>query len=387
MPIQPENDLTDRAPQAPSRIVARRAAEYVLACTVCDAQLNPTVRNVRCNHCGGTLTISRPQPRSSEGGLFPSINLGQGGTPTVKLAKVGASIGVADLTAKIEYLAPTGSFKDRGSATLIAAAVEEGVTEFVEDSSGNAGASMAAYAAAAGVKAHIFAPATAAEGKLDQIRVFGARLHLIDGPRQAATDAAVAFAAGHNLSYLSHALSPWFVEGMKSFAEEVSNSDDLPTDIVLPVGNGSLLLAMASVLGSDARVASERVALPRLHAVQSDAIHPMAAVVNGEPDHLVDKVAPRTVASGISVTSPPRLQEMAAAVVGTGGNVVTVGDRSMLDWQGKLASSEGIFCEVTSAAAFAGVESLVANGVIDASAKVLVPITGSGLKEPLHTNK
>ena len=385
MLIQGEDILTEQPAQASSQVVARRAAAFVLSCTVCDAQFDPSVRNVRCGLCGGTLVVSRPQSASSSSASLPRINLGQGRTPTVKLTNVGASIGVARLTAKLEYLAPTGSFKDRGSATLIAAAVEEGVSEFVEDSSGNAGASMAAYAAAVGAKAHIFAPASAAEGKLDQIRVFGARLHVIEGPRQAATDAAVAFAEDYDIPYLSHALSPWFVEGMKSFAEEIMDSEDMPTDIVLPVGNGSLLLAMASVFGPDSQISGERVRVPRLHAVQSDVIHPLVALVKGDTNHLADGAVPKTVASGISVTSPPRLQEMAQAVSGTGGSVVTVGDGAMSDWQRRLASSEGIFCEVTSAAALAGLESLVADGVIESSAKVLVPLTGSGLKEPLRS--
>lgn len=312
------------------------------------------------------------------------MQLGQGGTPTIELRAIKKRLGLASLAAKFEYLAPTGSFKDRGSAALIAAAVEEGVTEFVEDSSGNAGASMAAYAATAGVKAHIFVPASASSGKLDQIRVFGAKLHVIDGSRQEVTDAAMGFADELGIPYLSHALSPWFVEGMRSFAEEVLGSSSMPTDVVLPVGNGSLLLAMSSVFGDDRELGetADRV-LPRIHVVQSMAIDPLFRAICGAGDNIDGDSQQPTVASGISVTAPPRLVEMVDAVRAWGGTAVTVSDSAMLGWRQTLAESEGVFCEVTSAAALAGLERLVAEGVIDGTAEVLVPITGSGLKESL----
>ena len=97
---------------------------------------------------------------------------------------------------------------------MVSAALEEGVMEFVEDSSGNAGASLSAFAAAAGMKAHIFVPASTSESKLNQIRVYGATLHLIEGPRQAATKAAQAMVAQKDVLYLSHNYSAYFAEGM-----------------------------------------------------------------------------------------------------------------------------------------------------------------------------
>src|SRR5690606_4078479 len=138
--------------------------------------------------------------------------------PVVSLERTADALGLGALLAKLEFMTPTGSFKDRGSAVLVSVAKLEGISEFVEDSSGNAGASLSAYAAAAGMKAHVFVPATAARGKLDQIRIFGAELHAVDGPRQAATDAAEAFVAQRGLPYLSHNLSPFFSEGMKAVA-------------------------------------------------------------------------------------------------------------------------------------------------------------------------
>ena len=124
-----------------------------------------------------------------------AVALGEGNTPSAPLRALGYLLGLEALYAKLEFMNPTGSFKDRGTAALMSVAKEFGAREVVEDSSGNAGASVAAYAARAGIAAHIFAPASAPAAKLSQISVYGATAHLIEGSRQAATDAAMDFAA------------------------------------------------------------------------------------------------------------------------------------------------------------------------------------------------
>ena len=365
------------------RQAVTRLTRFELRCTKCATTMEPSVALIRCRDCSGTLVVDRSRSDFGNPNPMPSIELGQGNTPTVPLESLCSELGIAALSAKLEFLSPTGSFKDRGSALLMAVAAAEGVTEFVEDSSGNAGASMAAYAAAAGIKAHIFAPASAARGKLDQIRVFGAELHAIPGPRQAATDAATAYAEQRRIPYLSHALSPWFIEGMRSFANEVLELPKPPTDIVLPVGNGSLLLGMDSLWTEMVSDFGGRITVPRIHAVQTVAIHPLAARIRGETDHLSAGDTPSTVASGISVTVPPRLDEMEQAMRRHGGDVATVEDIAILGWQRRLAAAEGLFCEATSAAALAGLELLTQSGAVTKDARVLIPLTGSGLKEPL----
>ena len=127
---------------------------------------------------------------------------------------------------------------------MLAVAREFGVKYLVEDSSGNAGASVSAYAARCGIKAHIFAPDSAPRAKLNQIKVYGGETHLIPGPREASAEAALAFCEQHNLVYASHNLSPYFLEGTKTFAHELPTNfpDRLPDHIVMPVGNGSLFL-------------------------------------------------------------------------------------------------------------------------------------------------
>ena len=364
-----------------------KVANHQLRCLDCSLKQPPSVSDLRCAKCGGLFTVEYLDPPD---GVLPRLpiddpalanSLGEGDTPVVSLERTAGELGLDWLGAKLEFMSPTGSFKDRGSAVLTTMGRDLGVVEFVEDSSGNAGASLSAYAAAAGLKAHIFAPASAATGKLDQIEVYGATLHRIDGPRQAATDAAEEFVAERSLVYLSHNLSPYFSEGMKSVSYElVEVLDDEIDHIVLPVGNGSLLIGMVRGYGELLEAAViDRV--PMLHCVQADAVRPLVAALNGEEWSPVDALP--TKASGIATPNPPRLTEMVDAIRETGGTGVTVSEDSLAIWQMRLASTEGIFAELTSAAAFAGLEKLIGSGAIEHGASVCVPITGTGLKEPL----
>ncbi|MHC4398719.1 MAG: threonine synthase [Planctomycetota bacterium] len=312
-------------------------------------------------------------------------SLGEGNTPLVSLERNAEELGLRSLWAKLEFMAPTGSFKDRGSAVLVTMGRELGVTEFVEDSSGNAGASLSAYATAAGIKAHVFAPANAASGKLNQIKVFGATLHKIEGPRQAATEAAETFVAKRELVYMSHNLSPYFSEGMKTASYElVQMLGEEVEHVVLPVGNGSLLIGMARGY-QELLEAGTIERIPRFHGVQAHAVRPVVAALNGE--NWSHKDIQPTRASGIAVSKPPRLAEMIACIHATEGAGVTISEDSLTTWQKRLASSEGIFAEMTSAGALAGLEKLIKSGAIERGATVCVPITGSGLKEPLSWAK
>lgn len=358
-----------------------------LECLDCASRYPATVTILRCPACAGLFKLAFSEDSNPVSPLLPLhgtvVSLGEGRTPLVRLTRTAEHLGISALYAKLEFMAPTGSFKDRGSAILVSAAAAEGVREFVEDSSGNAGASLSAYAAFAGMKAHVFVPSSAARGKLDQIRIFGAELHAIDGPRQAATEAAERFVAERGLPYLSHNLSPYFSEGMKAVAYELHHSGIGRVDhIVLPVGNGSMLIG-AKVGYDELSSAGATTTIPRFHCVQAEGVQPIAAAIKGNEWSRAD-VRP-TVASGIAVSVPPRLNQCVTAVQKSGGSAVVFADDNAKAWQQRLARNEGIFCEVTSAAAFAGLEQLVAAGKIASTHSVVVPITGSGLKEPLSS--
>ena len=380
-------------------------SHIILACSECAAPHKADMLTLHCAKCAAALDVAytdTPQPRPStthahahdqgqghaNTHAMPTplhntpITLGEGSTPIVHIPNIGATVGASCLYAKLEMMNPTGSFKDRGSAVMMSVAKEMGVSQVVEDSSGNAGASVAAYAARAGMQAHIFAPASAPSAKLNQIAVYGAKTHLIDGDRQAVTDAAVRFAAQNNLVYASHNLSPYFTEGTKTFAYEIAAQlgANPPQNIVIPTGNGSLLIGAHrgfSELLQTGVIAN----IPKLHAVQARAVMPLVAAFTDET-----KPAPAaraTIAGGIAVANPPRLRQSLHALRATGGSAVAVDEDDILQWQIPLARREGIFAEPTSAAAFAGTAALIASGAIPPDQSIVIAATGFGLKDAM----
>ncbi len=362
-----------------------------LVCVECGASYEADMHALGCESCGSPLDVAYVDPDAHTtdfGGLrmpvpfhshAPTVTMGEGQTPIVELPSIGREIGGVSVVAKLEFMNPTGSFKDRGTATMLSVAMEHGVESVVEDSSGNAGASVSAYAARAGIDAHVFAPATAPEAKMGQIRVYEASTHPTPGPREASTEAAVDFQQSHGMVYASHNLSPYFVEGTKTFAYEVATQmSPGPDHIVIPVGNGSLLLGAWTAyqeLFSQGAVSR----MPKLHAIQAEAVMPLAAAFMGTDW----KPGAATIAGGIAVGSPPRLQQSLRAIRESGGSSLAVTDSSIIEWQKRLASQEGIFAEPTSAAAFAGLELLVERGVVSTDEVALVPVTGFGLKDAL----
>lgn len=362
-----------------------------LVCIECEASHEADMYTLGCRECRAPLDVEyepetgnairwagfdMPTPYHSDG---PRVSLGEGNTPIVPLPRTAESLGTANLFGKLEFMNPTGSFKDRGTATMLSVAVEYGVTEVVEDSSGNAGASVSAYSARAGMKAHVFAPSTAPVAKLGQIRVYDARTHAVPGPREASTDAAVEFQRANNLVYASHNLSPYFVEGTKTFAYEVAaQMSPMPDHIVIPVGNGSLLMGCWKGF-SELMSAGALDGMPKLHAIQAEAVMPIAAEFAG----VAWSPGESTLAGGIAVGAPPRKAQVLDAVRRSEGIVLAVSDESIVRWQKRLAASEGIFAEPTSAAALAGIELLLQRGHIERDESVLAAITGFGLKDAL----
>ena len=364
----------------------RQMCHFSLQCGECGARFAPDMTRLGCGECGAPVDVAYASADAALDDVptplhhpESAVSLGEGDTPSVRLDAIGKRLGVGALYAKLEFMNPTGSFKDRGTAVMMSMAVEAGAREVVEDSSGNAGASVAAYAARAGVAARIFAPASAPAAKLGQIAVYGARAHLVEGNREDVTDAALDFARRGGLVYASHNLSPYFLEGTKTFAYEIAREfgGDLPKHIVMPVGNGSLLIGAHRGFGE---LQSARVigAMPRLHAVQARAVMPLAAAYIGAV--LAPAIKP-TIAGGIAVANPPRLGQSLRALRDTGGSAVAVGEEQIRRWHALLAREEGVFGEPTSAAAFAGLEALVARGGIGQSDSVLLPVTGFGLKD------
>jgi threonine synthase len=292
------------------------------------------------------------------------VSLGEGGTPLVP-SRDGR------LRFKLESANPTGSFKDRGAAVLLTAASAAGIRALVEDSSGNAGAAIAAYSARAGVEATIYVPDAASPGKLAQIAVYGARVVRVRGSREAVAAAAQA-APGR---YSSHCWDPFFFHGTKTIAYEVWETlgGRAPDVVVTPVGHGTMLLGLW--LGFlELRLAGAIARLPRLIAVQSAACAPLAGPALGRGTGEGD-----TVAEGIRVRQPVRPDEIRRAVDESEGAFLVVDDPEILAARNRLAS-EGLFVEPTAAVAPAAAWRLANEGAFTASEVVVVPLTGHGLK-------
>ena len=288
------------------------------------------------------------------------MTLGEGATPLVPVEKY---------LLKMEGISPTGSFKDRGAATAITAARAAGARTVIEDSSGNAGTAIAAYAAAAGLRARIFAPDDIVAAKARAIEVLGAELIKVSGPRSAVTAAAVA--AATDAYDAGHARDDAFLEGTKTIAYELFEVlGDQLHDVITPVGQGTVLIGMA--MGFADLVASGRMErAPRLHGVQSDACAPLVRGASlGRPAPVVRQAS---IADGIRIPEPTRAERSYAAVRYSGGRWIAVPDEA-IERAWRQAASQGLLMEPTSAAAIAGAR------VLNLPPGAVVIITGSGLK-------
>ena len=295
------------------------------------------------------------------------VSFGEGFTPLRRFEHGGRHVWL-----KLDHLFPSGSFKDRGATLLVSKVRELGVRRIVEDSSGNAGAAFALYAAQAGVECEIFAPAHASAGKLVQIRRCGARLHSIPGPRETAAQAALD--AAQSAYYASHCWNPFFLHGAKTFAYEVVEQLGwrAPETVVLPAGNGTLLLGCAIGFAelAEAGLISR---IPRLVAVQAAACAPLANAAAAQQTAPTD-VAPRaTLAEGIAVRTPVRGVQCLRAVRDSGGCWITVSEDEILAALQHL-HRHGYYAEPTCAVAVAALARL------DDLGECVVPLTGHGLK-------
>ncbi len=300
------------------------------------------------------------------------ISLGEGFTPMIKINIYGVPV-----HAKVEYMSPTGSYKDRGASVMVSYLNSfEKLRWVVEDSSGNAGASLAAYGAHIGLKMRIFVPADASGPKLSQIAIYGAELVPVEGPRTAAEEAA--HEAAEKYYYASHVYNPLFMTGLRTFAYEVGEQLDWqpPDNIVFPVGHGSFLLSTYRGY-QDMVAAGVMDQMPKFFAVQIRACDPIfQAFRRGFED--VQGIAPgQTIAEGIRIGQPPRGRQVLQAIRESGGTILTVTDREVVRARRAMARL-GLFIEPTSAVSVAGLRKL--DKMLNDEDITVMPLTGSGLK-------
>lgn len=358
-----------------------------IQCTNCRLDYPEQGTPYHCPRCGSIFDYRHPlvfDPGSvdrSQPGIWryrhalglppeaPLVTLGEGSTPLVWGEAFGRQVAF-----KLEYLNPTGSFKDRGSAVLASHLLSRGVTAAVEDSSGNAGASFAAYAARAGIQARIFIPDSASGPKCDQIEAYGAETVRILGPRSNAAEA-VRRAADQGMVYASHAYLPYVLTGYATAAYELlEQMTTPPRTVICPAGQGNLLLAIGR--GFQALQAAGLIStMPALVGVQARACAPLWAVSSYGAAGLGWVTEGETLAEGVRVKHPLRGDAVLQMVERSRGRFVAVDEEEILPGRDALAR-QGFYVEPTSAIVWSAL-SQVREVAED---PIVAVLTGSGFK-------
>lgn len=306
------------------------------------------------------------------------ITLGEGMTPLLEKPWGGAG-GTGGALFKLDFLNPTGSFKDRGTSVMLSYLRSRGIASVLEDSSGNGGSSVAGYGAAGGLRVKVFAPASTSPANIAQVHAYGAEVQLVDGPREESQHEAIRQSDG-DAFYASHNWQAFFLQGTKTLAYELWEDLDFeaPDNVIVPVGAGSSLLGCW--LGFRELLAAGQIArLPRLYAAQPLHCSPVDASFTAGTDQPVARPVSPTVAEGTAIARPLRLAQMVAALRDTDGGTVAVPEAEIVTALGLLCS-QGLFVEPTSATAAAALTTLLSTGRVTATERTVVLLTGSGLK-------
>ncbi len=337
----------------------------------------------QCPKCGGLYDDIEPltfgEVDSTQPGIWryatsfgfkaTPVSLGEGNTPLIPAEAFGREVYF-----KCEYANPSGSFKDRGSTTLMSFLFSRGVTEVVEDSSGNAGASFAAYAARAGIKAHVYVPESASGPKRQQIEMYGAAVIPVPGPRSNAAEA-VRKAAQAGMVYASHAYLPFNLPGYATCAYEiVAQLGRAPGAIIVPAGQGGLLLGMGR--GFKALLNAGKIdKMPIVVGVQASACAPLTALFSMGITGLNFVTEGATLAEGVRVRTPLRAKAVVEMVRESGGRFTSVDEAFILSGRDAL-SRLGFYVEPTSALVWRAMEETLP----ELPDPVVAVLTGSGYK-------
>lgn len=302
-----------------------------------------------------------------------AVSLGEGWTPLLARPWQGLPV-----LWKLEYVMPTGSFKDRGMTAMVSYLKQHGITEVLEDSSGNAGASLATYAAAAGMRCRILVPASASYPKIVQMAAHGADVVAVPGTRQDVADAALREA--DRMFYASHNRQPFFLEGTKTLAYELWEQLGfrVPDNVIVPVGYGANVLGCERGFAELMR-AGETDRMPRIFGVQAANVSPLAQAYDDGLDDYKAILPQPTLAEGIASQRPTRGRAILRAVRDTHGAIVAVSEDEIVEALRALAGM-GFYVEPTCASAGAALVRLIATGEIGQGETTVVVLTGTGLK-------
>jgi threonine synthase len=357
-----------------------------LLCETCGEQFSSSEPRWCCT-CGGLLSLDfRARfPRERIKNRKPTlwryrealpidddqyiVSFDEGCTPLIEEEVFGQKV-----LLKLDYLFPSGSYKDRGASVLVSKIKELGINTVVEDSSGNAGAAIAAYCAKASIACHVYVPQQSSPGKLLQIKGYGAHLHAIHGSRELTAQAAVRHA--QTTYYASHYWNPYFFHGTKTCIFEIVEQLqwNAPDILIVPVGNGTLLYGCFLGLRE---LQQEGIIekMPKIIGVQAKNCAPLAYAWNHQGDIQAYPTTKKTIAEGIAITNPPRIRTILQAVRATHGEIITVNEKEILEAH-RLIWRKGYCIEPTSAVGLAALDKYHRRS----NQLMVIPLTGHGLK-------
>ncbi|MGO8806723.1 MAG: threonine synthase, partial [Candidatus Bathyarchaeia archaeon] len=293
------------------------------------------------------------------------VTLGEGGTGLHRSQHLGEEAGLKEVYVKNEGENPTGSFKDRGMTVGVTKAVELGARHVICASTGNTSASLAAYAARAGIKCTVLIPSgKIAYGKLAQAMIHGAKVLQVHGNFDQSLEFVLKLAEKHKSIYLLNSINPFRIEGQKSLGYEICEqlNYEVPDRIIIPIGNAGNISAVWKGLSEFHELGLIKK-LPKMTGIQAAGSAPIAQAIKTNSDKIIPVEHPETVATAIRIGAPVSWKKAVNAIRESHGTAETVTDDEILDAQKMLARIEGIFVEPASASSIAGLVKLVKNGV------------------------
>jgi len=327
--------------------------------------------------------------------LLPVLNienqifLGEGDTPLLSLPHLENELGFSHLYVKDESSNPTGSFKARGLAAAVSKARELGVEKVIIPTAGNAGGAMAAYAARAGLKAYIFMPKDTPFANIEESRMAGAEVFLVDGLISDAAGLAGEKARAEGWFDVSTFKEPYRVEGKKVMGYELAESFkwELPDVIIYPTGGGTGLVGMWKAFNELEKLGwLEKTKRPRMVSVQAEGCAPVVKAFQAKASFCDFWINAHTIASGLRVPKSFADHIILHDIYESNGIAVAVSDDAILESQKKLASREGIFAAPEGAATLTALEELIKQGWVRPEENIVLFNTGSGLKYLDHKN-
>ena len=382
----------------------KRNREHFLECIGCSRRFRPA-QIYECPRCGDLLQVGydyKSLRRKVEASLSKAgplgvwryeealpvsgkdaVSIGEGGTGLPRSDRLARELGMREVYFKNEGQNPTGSFKDRGMTVAITRAVEIDAKTVLCASTGNTSASMAAYAARAGLKAIVLIPkGKIAKGKLLQAIVHGAKIVQVSGNFDKALEKARNLARHRKDLYLVNSLNPYRIEGQKTLAFEIWEQlgRKIPDVVFVPVGNAGNISAIWKGFWELKELKlTNRV--PRMIGVQAAGASPIAVAYSRGQDRIVPWEHPETSASAIRIGAPASWKKALRAVSESHGTMLSISDHEILRYQRLLADHEGIFAEPAGAASVAGLSKARKMRLIRTRDSVVCVITGHGLKD------